>query len=196
MAWASNPTIVARRHQSISFDDLEMAAYNFQAMLQRDMSLPGRIRAVDPSLDEVNVDLLQYPRKPFYFRHLISGRVRHRSPLRFTTIKETAPGFLEALVLIRDFECTDSRDKIFAPWDLARDKAGLEFKPDYSKPYEVVYAEFAQAWITQHRTLDMIGAVESTRKGCPFYARAPSWCPDWNTPATSSCPIRKDYLPP
>lgn len=170
-----------------------MAAYNFQDMLMRDLSLVGQMCAGDDFLKEVDVDMLSYPRKLFYFRYILSRGGDDALP--FHTFQKNSPGFLETLVLTRDFECTDPRDHIFALWNLARDKDGLDFKPEYSKPCEEVYAQFSRAWVAQHRTLDMLGAVEGSPQTRDFYKGAPSWCPNWNVPASSSCIIRKDYIP-
>jgi hypothetical protein len=38
--------------------------------------------------------------------------------------------------------------------------------------------------------------VEATQQSCYFYKKVSSWCPNWNVPATTSCLVRKDYLPP
>jgi hypothetical protein len=151
------------------------------------------MQTVDPSLPHIDVDMLAYPRKLFYFRYLLSSGGGHALP--FYQIKHTSPEFLETLILTRDFECTDARDHIFALWSLAQDKKGLDSKPDYSKPYEQIYEEFTQAWIKQHGTLDILGAVEATVQSNDFYTKAPSWCTNWNLPATASCLVRKDYIP-
>ena len=164
-------------------------------MLLNDLNLSGLLEATNVSLGNVNIDILAFPRKLFYFRHLISGGADGEFPFSFTKMKKTSPGFLEALILARDFECVEPSDHIFALWNVAQDKTGLDFKPDYSQPYQVVYAGFAQAWIAQHRTLDMLGAVEFTKQSRTFYEQAPSWCPNWNLPAKASCMVRKDYVP-
>jgi hypothetical protein len=151
------------------------------------------MKAVDSSLEDVSVEMLAYPRKLFYFRHLLSNAAEHQ--LSFHVIKKTSPGFLEALVLARDYECTDPRDHIFALWNVAQDRSGLQYTPTYSKPYTDVYTDFCRAWIRQHGALDMLGAVEMTTSNMHFYEHAPSWCPNWNVSATASCLVRKDYIP-
>jgi len=173
-----------------------MAAYNLQDMLIRDPSLIAHMLAADPSLEHVNIEMLAYARKVFYFRYLISeGRGVISFLFPFRTIKKTSPGFLEAMILARNFECTDPRDCIFALWNLAQDKAGLDYTPIYTKSYEEVYAGFAQAWMMQHGALDILGAVEATQQSSDFYTKTPSWCPNWNVPSTASSLVRKDYLP-
>lgn len=193
-AWASNPIIVVGSNHDTGFEDLDMAAYNFLDMLASDPSLASQMMSADPSLEEVDVNQLAFPRKLCYFRHLAS-RGTWRGELQFSTVKETAPGFLETLVLARDFLCADPRDKIFGLWNLARDKIGLEFKMDYTKSVRGTYADFARAWIAQHRRLDILGAAEVTPATADFYESAPSWCPDWSTPSTASCLVRRERIP-
>lgn len=165
-------------------------------MLTRDPSFVARILDLDASIGELETSVLAYARKIFYFRYLVSRGLGGGSMLGlFYQIQTSSPGFLDALVLARDFECTDPRDRIYGLWNLAQDKAGLDFNPGYSKPYHQVYAEFTRAWALQHGSLDFLGAVEATQGSSEFYNVAPSWCPNWNVPATASSLIRKDYLP-
>lgn len=178
-----------------SFGTLDKAAYNLLSILERDPSLVGEMQNSDHSLGVVGLRLLAYSRKLFYFRYLASKGEGGGSLIPFHTFQTNTPGFLEALVLTRDFECTDPRDRIFALWNLAQDKNDLDFKPEYSMSYEQVYMEFTQAWIVQHGLLDILGAVETTQESASFYRISPSWCPNWAVPATASCLVRKDYLP-
>lgn len=172
---------------------VESAAYKLQNMLSRDARLSKRMQEADPSLGEVDSEMLSYSRKLFYFRHLVN----RGTGLGFTFVRVSsdAPGFLEALVMTRSFESTDPRDKIFALWSLARDKTNLEFKPHYNSSCESVYADFARAWIHQKNALDIIGAVEATKTNRAFYKKAPSWTPDWSVPTTTSSLVRKDFVP-
>lgn len=172
-----------------------MAAYNLLSMLARDPSLAGQMQAAEPSL-KVNIDLLAFPRKVFYFRYMVSkGSGGGSMLIPSYKIEKTSPGYLEALVLTRNFECTDPRDHIFGIWGLAQDKEGLQFKPAYSESYEKVYEDFTRAWIAQHGKLDILGTVEATQQSYEFYSVAPSWCPNWNVTAITSCLVRKDYIP-
>lgn len=193
-AWATNPVIVVGANHDTGFEHLDTAAYNFLDMLASDPSLAGQMMRADPSLEEFDVDQLAFPRKLSYFRHLAS-QGSWRSDLNFATVKDTAPGFLETLVLARDFKCSDPHDKIFGLWNLARDKKGLGFRMDYTKSIRDTYADFSRAWIAQHGTVDIIGAVEVTPATTGFYETAPSWCTDWSTPATASSLIRRERIP-
>lgn len=163
--------------------------------MTRDPSLAEQMQIADPSLN-IDIDMIAYPRILYYFRHVVSKGQASTSMMPGFFIKNNSPGFLDALVLSRDFNCTDPRDHIFSLWDFAKDKDGLDFVPNYDKPYEDVYTEFARAWITQHGSLDVIGTSEPlSPNSSSFYARAPSWCPDWNIPATASCLVRRDTIP-
>ncbi|EUC44606.1 hypothetical protein COCMIDRAFT_37595 [Bipolaris oryzae ATCC 44560] len=162
-------------------------------MLSRDQRLSKRMQEADPALKEVDMDMLSYARKLFYFRHLANGGIGLGSV--FVHTSEDAPGFLEAVVMARDFKSTDPRDKIFALWNLAQDKTGIDFKPHYTEPYERIYADFARAWINQKHSLDILGAVEASESSSSFYRKTPSWAPDWSVPTQTSCLVRKDYIP-
>jgi hypothetical protein len=193
---ASNPTILVGACQAITFDTLDKAAYHLHDMLTRDPAFINSIVNSDKSLTTLDVSALAYARKIFYFRYLISGGLGGGSMLGlFYQICTSSPGFLDALMLARDLECTDPRDRIYGLWNLAQDKSGLDLTPGYSKSYEQVYLDFVKAWSSQHKSLDILGAVEATYKSLPFYQTAPSWCPNWNVPSTASSLLRKDYIP-
>jgi hypothetical protein len=185
------------RNLGVTWDDLDKATYNLHDMLTRDPSLATHMLDADLSIKHIKIDMLAYPRKLFYFRYLVSRGHGGGGILGFPDFKieKMSPGFLEVLVLARDFECTDPRDHIFALWNLAQDKEGLDYAPGYTESYEEVYTCFMKAWISQHKALDMLGAVELTHESSGFYTKAPSWCPNWNVPATASCLVRRDYLP-
>jgi hypothetical protein len=156
VAWATDPVIFAARKVDVEWKILDGAAYNLHDMLTRDPSLAAQMLVADPSLEHVETDMLAYPRRVFYIRYLIS-RGHGEGILGFPTfkIKNTSPGFLETLVLARDFECTNPRDHILALWNLAQDKEGLDYAPAYTKSYEEVCVGLTKAWILQQ------GAPES-----------------------------------
>jgi hypothetical protein len=182
--------------RAFSFDTLDKAAYHLHDMVTRDPALICQIVESDSSLLELDVRALAYACKIFYFRYLVSGGLGGGNMLGlFYPIKIFSPGFLDALMLARDFECTDPRDRIYGLWNLAQDKSGLNLTPGYGRSYEQVYVEFSKAWALQHTSLDVLGAVEATSESLPFYQTSPSWCANWNIPAKSSSLVRKDYLP-
>ena len=111
-----------------------------------------------PEIGEVNPDELFFIRKLFYFRHLQTGGVRHG--WRKADVKDTSPGYLETAILARNFQATLPHDKIFALWNVAQDKIGLDFSMDYSTTYEQTCMDFVKAWCKHSGTLDMIGASE------------------------------------
>lgn len=80
--------------------------------------MAGQILSADPSLEGVDVDLLTFPRKLFWFRHLMSRGADRETLFIPCQINETSPGFLEALVLARDFECMNL-ETIFSPYGIS-----------------------------------------------------------------------------
>jgi hypothetical protein len=151
--------------------------------------------SADPTIGEIDMEKLTFVRKFLYFRHLISNGASNLG-FRFFEISETAPRFLETLILARDFSYTDLRDKIYALWNLAKDKKDLSFGVDYSRSVQGVYMDFARAWIDQHRSLDILGAVEIAAPNSPIAQEAaPSWSPDWSQASSSSCLVRRERIP-
>jgi Heterokaryon incompatibility protein (HET) len=199
VAYASNPLIGCGHRFDIRFDQLEKAASNLSDMLRRDPTLADQMKSAAPGMTTVSEAELLYVRKLSYFRHLISRGHSNLSILSefgdHTRIGKHSPGMLETAILARDFQATDGHDKIFALWDLAQDKDGIDFKMDYSDSVSKSFTKFAVAWAMQHKGLDIIGAVCHDGKRAEFYDTAPSWCPDWTTPAGVSCLVRTEGIP-
>ncbi|EON95709.1 putative heterokaryon incompatibility protein [Phaeoacremonium minimum UCRPA7] len=180
-----------------SLERLENSAFHLQDMIHSDPRLAGQMKSVDDTLLDVREEELSYIRKLSYFRHLESRGDSAWTMMGISVAKigDNAPGFLETAILTRDFQATDGHDKIFALWNLAKDKDGLDFKMDYSEPIPTSFTKFAAAWIRQHGSLDIIAASEPVPESRDFYANAPSWCPDWTVPAKTSCLLRRDTIP-
>jgi hypothetical protein len=199
VATGSNLYIACGNRIEFSFEQLDQAAYNLTDMMNRDPRLRRQMTEADPELEE---DLaignqLSFIRKMFYFRHLASAKYSPRSLIwgQASKIRDDAPGFLECAILTRDFGATDGHDKLFALWNLAMDKEGLQFEMDYNKSVKQSFMEFVTAWCKKNGSLDIIAAVEYAPQCMPFYATAPSWTPDWQKPSLASCLARKDYIP-
>lgn len=194
IALASNPFIACGDRRDILFEELECAAANLQDMLSDDPELREKMKLAVPELEEVSLSELLFVRKLFYFRHLHVGKVRNG--IITWGIGDTSPGYLESVILARDFQATLPHDKIFALWNIVRDKGDLTLNMDYSKSFEETYIDFAKAWSRHTGSLDIIGAVEFVQPGGPeaFYAKAPSWCPDWRRPSLSSSLIRREVF--
>lgn len=195
LAFASNPTVGVGHSLKIRYEQLDKAAYHLQDMLRSDPSLAGQMVRADRTLEKVDSRELAYVRKTFYFRHLAYNGVHPSMMFRYASIKETAPAMLETLILARDFQTTDPRDKIYALWNLAKGKVVLDYRMDYSKSVRDGYVDFARAWAIQYRSLDIMGAVEDTSDSRSFYESAPSWCPDWSRPSSSSSLVRRERIP-
>ncbi|OQV07259.1 hypothetical protein CLAIMM_11717 [Cladophialophora immunda] len=192
VALSSNPMISCGLRSGTTFEALETAAAHLSDMLSRDPDLAQKMKDSTPGLRSIDPAQLLFVRKLFYFRHLHMGRARNGFIMH--DIRNTAPGYLESAILARDFEAAIPHDKLFALWNVARDKAGLEFITDYSRPYEETYMDFTKAWCAHSGSLDMIGASEFTNPADHrgFYSKVSSWCPDWSTPSLSSSLIRRE----
>ncbi|KIW80289.1 hypothetical protein Z517_06904 [Fonsecaea pedrosoi CBS 271.37] len=196
VALASNPVISCGMRIGTEFEALETAAAHLSDMISRDPDLPQKMKDATPDLRDVDRAQLLYIRKLLYFRHLHIGR--NRGGFITHGIRDTAPGYLESAILARDFEATIPHDKLFALWNVARDRTGLAFKADYSRAYEDTYMDFTKAWCTHSGSLDMIAASEFTKPVDQhgFYSKAPSWCPDWSTSSLSSSLVRRERFRP
>jgi hypothetical protein len=200
VAYASNPVIGCGHRFDIGFEQLVKAASNLADMLRRDYELADQMESAALGILTVCEAELLYVRKLSYFRHLISrGKsglsISWKFKKRDSKIGEQSPGLLETAILARDFQATDGHDKIFALWNLAQDKEGIEFKMDYAESVPESFTKFTIAWAMQHKALDIIAAVYSNGESSEFYNTAPTWCPDWTTPAGASCLIRRESIP-
>ena len=177
----------------VGWSDVDQASFHLIDILQRDRSMAAQMMKADPLLAIVSDLDLYFVRRLSYFRHLqVKGEDNHLFKNQFAQIRDDSPGILDAVVLARDFESTSHHDKIFAVWNLAQDTNDMEFTRDYSKSVSQSYLEFAVAVMKKNRSLDIICAAEPmNRAGLDL----PSWCPDWSTPSTVSCMVRRDLVP-
>ena len=197
IAWASNPHGMCGTHLGFGFGQLKHAARNLQELMERDGNLVEQLRSSLPDMARhVHPRELDFIRKIFYFRHLVSQGAGTDALLSSVSrTPETSPGFLETAVLARDFDATDPHDKIFALWNVVQDKEKMEFVMDYTYSLSDSYTKFAQAWAVQHKSLDVIATAEPDPESKVFYEVAPSWCTDWSTPSTASCMVRRETIP-
>ncbi|KAK1961610.1 hypothetical protein LY78DRAFT_721720 [Colletotrichum sublineola] len=196
VAISTEPGIVVDSRKGVAFGSLGAAAYNLQAIIAFNPVLRSRMAEADPELEATGLsyESLIFVRKLFYFRHLrAAGAVFGQ--LFPHTIRPDSSGFLKAAIHARDFEATGERDKIFALWNLAQDKDGLEFSLVYSKSFEAVFLDFATAWARQHGSLDIIAVSEPHSDATGFYDTTPSWCPHWATSSATSCMVRRERIP-
>lgn len=103
-------------------------------------------------------------------------------------------GLLELLMISREYEATDPRDKIYGVLGLARESIEGDsstetnrfpegqhepprFVVDYSKTVSEVYQHLAKYLINRDRNLDVL-CILSTHRG-PGSSDLPTWTPDW-----------------
>lgn len=198
LAVATAPTIVCG-HQYVDFARLEKASRNLQDMIRRDSSLAEQMVMATPGLKHVDRAALNHVRTILFFRHLSEGGGHWGSLAgpdgkRVVDTGSMSPGYLETAILTRNFEATIPSDKLYALWNLAKDKDGFEYKIDYSLSTEQVFTSFAAAWARHTGSLDIIGASEVNIMSHDFYTKAPSWAPDWRTASNVSCLVRREML--
>ncbi|KIW99098.1 uncharacterized protein Z519_00761 [Cladophialophora bantiana CBS 173.52] len=128
VALASNPVIVCGMRNGTPFEALEKAATNLSDMISQDLDLVKKMKDSTPDLQSVGPGQLLFIRKLVFFRQLHMGR--NRNGFIMHDIRNTAPGYLEAAILARDFEAAVPHDKLFALWNVARDRAGLDYVAD------------------------------------------------------------------
>ncbi|KAH8628433.1 hypothetical protein IG631_15690 [Alternaria alternata] len=91
------------------------------------------------------------------------------------------PQITRTLLSIAEYFCfmdvTDDRDRLYGMIAMATDGSSL-LNVDYSLTCEGVYLRFAQAFIRQHRSLDII-CFATIHKAIPG-SSLPSWVPDWH----------------
>ena len=192
VTFASNPTVLCGAKGALPLRSLDSAATNLQLMLSQDHSLLVETqKLLLPEIKAISYNELDYVRILFFFRHAESGGESSLFP--FPQPQTPRPGYLEAAILARNFQSTVSHDKIFSLWNVAGDKDRLNFKMDYTKSVEEAFTGFAIAWAEAHGSLDIIATSESPASP-RFYAKAPSWCPDWSQPSSASNFVRRERL--
>lgn len=92
---------------------------------------------------------------------------------------------MELVCRARDFEASDPRDKVFALLGLANDiptsfgALPIYLQPNYDKPKDLVYKEFAKGMIADSGNLDVLSAVNTfTLRG--IADAATSWMPNFD----------------
>ncbi|KAK3367919.1 heterokaryon incompatibility protein-domain-containing protein [Podospora didyma] len=116
-----------------------------------------------------------------YFMYRISPFQKYFEPLRFS--------FCELLVLTRQFQCEDDRDKVFGLLGLTTtDDVNASIVADYTRPLEEVYRAIISAMLRcSKQPLDFLSHVHHTpalrsqqQLIRPEVQQLPSWVPRWN----------------
>ncbi|KAJ9635434.1 hypothetical protein H2199_008437 [Coniosporium tulheliwenetii] len=98
---------------------------------------------------------------------------------------------LEVLGELRVYDCTDSRDKVYAGLGLIAGDISQDIIPDYTKPAEEVYMDVVKTILNRYpeeHKLDFLAyAVHPPKKLMKFTSSlstkqhvVPSWLPDWS----------------
>ena len=93
---------------------------------------------------------------------------------------------IEVLHILRTYDHTDPRDKVYAGLGLATDVSPGDIVPDYSKPGDEVYIDFVRFCLERsppEHCLDFLGSVIRPALDSDSLAYAgevcPTWTPDW-----------------
>ena len=94
--------------------------------------------------------------------------------------KRGGSNLTKALFLSYNFQCNDSRDKIYAMFGLANKEQVHDLRPDYTKHVQEVYQNLATSLITNDNCLDILCCVNHPQR----IEGLSSWVPDWTSDVT------------
>ncbi|KAF4457147.1 hypothetical protein FALBO_15265 [Fusarium albosuccineum] len=154
MPWFTRSWIV----QEIAAGKDVVALYNGKAYKWKDMDMANPVTANE------QVDLLAYRGK---MNMTNMGDLQGTNP-------DNLPKLLDLLATFRSLDATDPRDKIYAFRGLAADR-DLSPLPDYSKPVEQVYINYASFFIKQGLGSHLLSDAGQSRSKRTL----PCWVPDW-----------------
>jgi len=134
----------------------------------------------------ISMELARYPG----FEHLHgfgSGLAMRLDQVRLRVqSRESNFKLIEALHVLRTYDHTDPRDKVYAGLGLAVDVPASTIVPDYSKTFDEVYIDvvrFCLGHSTPENLLDFLGSVvrPAVDSKCLDFAGevCPTWTPDW-----------------
>lgn len=91
--------------------------------------------------------------------------------------------FKTSLLFDMNHQATNPRDQVYALNELM----GKAFIPDYRKPTNEVYTEWAEAYIKTHRDLRLLWHC------CGSNPDLPSWVPDWSNQSSNNTRFGMEY---
>jgi hypothetical protein len=99
---------------------------------------------------------------------------------RRSVSEEYKQSLLSLLVLYRNFEATDSRDKIYSLLGIAHESEpdAVQIDPKYTIDAREVYREFTVSILRQRRSLDILGVPRVSKPS--LVGELPSWVADWS----------------
>ncbi|KAJ0115139.1 hypothetical protein J7T55_001548 [Diaporthe amygdali] len=106
---------------------------------------------------------------------------------------------LSLLQNARRMKLTDPRDRIYAFMALeTRDgvMAGLNLQPDYARPHQEVFYEFAVRYLERTSDLKILTHVDHEEEGLNRLSGVPSWVPQWDNGANAAPLHSHDFCEP
>ncbi|KAI1811976.1 hypothetical protein GGS20DRAFT_587982 [Poronia punctata] len=152
------------------------------------------LERINPDI-HVDLDELTYCQKLCFFSKYVTKQAQKYS-ISFCGLQNGAPRLLQTLVLLRSFEASDGHDKLFSCLPAARkeDLQWFDFEMDYAQPIPAAFSDFAIKWAQKDESLDIIAVAEPGPHVEGFYNEAPSWVPDWTTPARMMALVCEERL--
>lgn len=106
---------------------------------------------------------------------------------------------LSLLQNARRMKLTDPRDRIYAFMALeTRDgvMAGLNLQPDYARPHQEVFYEFAVRYLERTSDFKILTHVDHEEEGLNRLSGVPSWVPQWDNGANAAPLHSHDFCEP
>jgi Heterokaryon incompatibility protein (HET) len=114
----------------------------------------------------------------FKFRHdRVIPMLATSNKFPLNSAAEEQSDFMQLLDARRGSGCKNPSDILYSLLGVA--PMDMDIKPDYSKPFEQVFAEFASARMEITASLAILGEVVRSSEA----SECPTWVPDWRIPA-------------
>ena len=111
-------------------------------------------------------------------------------------LKETSTSrkLIHLISRSRNSQCADSRDKVYSLLGLASDTEGAP-APNYLKPVEEIYCEYARHFVSVGDGLDMLVEAGLEQGSGPSEAISlPSWAPNWMHDASGRFGLERSFF--
>jgi len=99
--------------------------------------------------------------------------------------------FIGLLILAKDYQSKDERDKVYGILSLSEEIDGRRpLCADYDKPVYQVYMDTARLIFEDMGCLEFLNHVEKNRDLSSVDSVLPSWTPDWTVPSSQQSLLR------